>query len=116
MLEKLTKLIVYKSILGELRVPHPATSMVDRTVEDADFQGREDQQRPATERAEQILQETTLEEKVDFVGGYKQLGIRSIPRLGIPSIWCSDATSGLRSFPGGTAFLSGVAMAATWDP
>jgi beta-glucosidase len=115
-LEKLTKLIVYKSILGELRVPHPATSMVDRTVEDADFQGREDRQRPATERAEQILQEMTLEEKVDFVGGYKQLGIRSIPRLGIPSIWCSDATSGLRSFPGGTAFLSGIAMAATWDP
>lgn len=116
MFEKLTKNLVYKAVTGQLKIPHESNTMVNRTVEDAEFNGRDDRHLPAQERAEQILALMTLEEKVRFVGGYKQLGIHPIPRLGLPSVWCSDATSGMRCFPGGTAFLAGMAMAATWDP
>lgn len=113
--EKFLQKQVFKAIVGEPLIPDESLAMLKSQVEDIDFMGRDDADIPASERVKTIMQEMTLEEKVRMVGGYKKLGIYPLSRLGLPSIWASDATSGLRCFPGGIAFLSGVAMAATWD-
>ena len=116
MLENFLRKEVFKRIVGdEFGQADTAASVLEK-VEDVDFQGRDDGDIPAEQRVDQLLSEMTLEEKVRFAGGYKQMGIQRIERLGLPTIWCSDATSGLRCFPGGTAFLAGIAMAASWDP
>ena len=116
MLENFLRMEVFKRIVGdEFGRADTAASVLEK-VEDADFLGRKDGNKPAEQRVEHLLAEMTLEEKVRFAGGYEQMAIQRIERLGLPTIWCSDATSGLRCFPGGTAFLAGVAMAASWDP
>ena len=66
--------------------------------------------------ARMILEELTFQEKASFITGYSSLAIHPVPRLGLPSLWSSDATSGLRCFSGGTAFPAPLAMAATWNP
>ncbi|PIE05249.1 MAG: beta-glucosidase, partial [Spirochaetales bacterium] len=84
-------------------------------VEDLDFPGLKAAGRSAEEQAASILEAMTFEEKAGFISGYKSLGIRALPRLGLPSVWMSDATSGVRSYGPAAAFPSGVAMAASWD-
>ena len=86
------------------------------SVEDTDFQGLPPDSRPPEERAEGVLSTMSLEEKLSFVTGYKSLAIRALPRLGLPSVWMSDASSGPRSFGATTAFPSPIAMAASWNP
>ncbi len=71
--------------------------------------------RPAAERAEAVLRGMTLEEKIDMLGGIDSMGIRGVERLGLPTVWCSDASSGVRCFGPGTAFPAFVAMTATWN-
>ncbi len=71
--------------------------------------------RPPAERVEEVLRQLSLEEKIDLLGGVDSMGVRGIARLGLPTIWCSDASSGVRCFGPGTAFPAFVAMAATWD-
>ncbi len=85
-------------------------------VEDQDFVAFRDADLPVEERVEKLIDDLTIEEKIKLLGGYKAMGIHPIPRLGLPSVWCSDATPGLRCFPGGTAFPGGLTMAATWNP
>jgi beta-glucosidase len=116
MWETFVKKQVFKAITGDLKVSNESLATMFESVEDTDFMGREDGHLPAEQRADAILAAMTLEETIAFAGGYTKMAIRAVPRLGLPSIWCSDATSGLRCFPGGTAFPAGVAMAATWDP
>jgi beta-glucosidase len=57
----------------------------------------------------------TTAEKIDFLGGYRAMGIRSVPTAGLPSVWMSDATSGPRCYGASTAFPSASALAATWN-
>jgi beta-glucosidase len=92
---------------------------------------------PADERADLVLKEMTLGEKIALVHGnnMKRRGIPGpnfhlgnggagfalgVPRLGIPIIQMSDAASGVRnSAENGrysTALPSNLASAATWDP
>lgn len=115
MLEELQKKKLSNIINGESIGNDTSDAMHKETVEDADFMGWEDSGQTVEERVETLISAMTLEEKVRMLGGYKALGIHGIPRLGLPSIWCSDATAGLRCFPDGTAFPSGVAMAAAWN-
>jgi len=91
----------------------------------------------ADERAEMVLKELTLDEKIDLVHGEGMPGwgkprpnaylgnggagfVLDVPRLGIPKIQMSDAAYGLRmSADNGrysTALPSNVASAASWDP
>jgi beta-glucosidase len=63
-----------------------------------------------------ILQKMTLEEKIDYIGGYQDFYIRSIPRLGVPAIKMSDGPIGLRNDGPATTLAGGIALAATWDP
>jgi beta-glucosidase len=67
-------------------------------------------------RVDSILQRMTLEEKIDYIGGYQDFYVRSIPRLGLPAIKMSDGPIGLRNDGPATALSGGIALAATWDP
>ena len=73
----------------------------------------------AGEQATKLMQLMTPEERLEFVGG-TGMGIRAVPRLGIPALNFMDASCGLRleeSRPiRSTAFPCTLLLAATWDP
>jgi beta-glucosidase len=117
-MQVLSKFIIktmHKTIVGELKIKHKNLMEAKDFGEDSDFIGQAAVGLYPRGRVDALLGEMTLLEKIQFVGGYEKFAIHPLPRLGLPSIWSSDATSGLRCFTGGTAFLSGLAMAATWD-
>jgi beta-glucosidase len=72
------------------------------------------------ERADELIAEMTLEEKVSLIGG-AGFTTHAIERLGIPLLTMSDGPNGVRNAPGNfppvgaCAFPAGVALAATWD-
>jgi beta-glucosidase len=66
-------------------------------------------------RAELILKQMTLEEKIDYIGGVDSFFIRGIPRLGVPRLKMADGPAGVRNFGPATAMAGGIALAATWD-
>ncbi len=69
------------------------------------------------DRAKALVKQMTLEEKINFVGGYKD-GFHTMPveRLGIPQIRLADGPQGVRNNTKSTLFACGVAAAATWNP
>ena len=69
----------------------------------------------AKRRAAELVSKMTLEEKLDYIGGYKSFYIRPIERLGIPEIRMADGPQGVRNNTKSTMFASGVAVAATWN-
>jgi beta-glucosidase len=74
----------------------------------------------ADERADQLIAEMTLPEKVSLIGG-AGFTTHAIERLGIPLFTMSDGPGGVRNAPGpnppnACAFPAGAALAATWDP
>jgi beta-glucosidase len=73
------------------------------------------------QRADQILQQLSLQEKVSLLSGKGNGFITyAIPRLGITGFDMSDGPQGVRNGPGNInqacAFPCGAALAATWDP
>jgi beta-glucosidase len=92
---------------------------------------------PPDQRADMVLKEMTLDEKIDLVHGEGMPGwgkprpnaylgnggagfVLGVPRLGIPIIQMSDAAYGVRSSAENgrysTALPSDVAAASSWDP
>ena len=67
------------------------------------------------DRAAAIVKQMTLEEKIDYVGGYQAWYVREIPRLGLPAVRMADGPQGVRNNTKSTLYPSGVAAAATWD-
>ncbi|HUB24531.1 MAG TPA: glycoside hydrolase family 3 C-terminal domain-containing protein, partial [Tepidisphaeraceae bacterium] len=73
------------------------------------------------QRADALIGQMTLEEKISLIGGAADgFSTHSIPRLGIPSFHMSDGPQGVRNGPGeppphACAFPCGAALAATWD-
>jgi beta-glucosidase len=67
-------------------------------------------------RAESLLRQMTLEEKIDLLGGVDGFFIRGLPRLGIPRLKMADGPIGVRNFGPATTMAGGVALAATWNP
>ena len=67
------------------------------------------------DRAAAVVKQMTLEEKIDYIGGYKRWYVRAIPRLGLPAVRMADGPQGVRNNTKSTLYPSGVAAAATWD-
>lgn len=70
----------------------------------------------AKSRAAELVKRMTLEEKIDYIGGYNDFYIRAVPRLGIPEIRMADGPQGVRNDTRSTMYASGIAAAATWSP
>ena len=66
-------------------------------------------------RAAEIVAQMTLEEKVNYVGGYENWYVRAIERLGLPEVRMADGPQGVRNNTKSTLYPSGIAAAATWD-
>lgn len=57
----------------------------------------------------------TLEEKIEFIGGYKQFNIMPVERLGIPEIHFADGPVGIRNFGKSTSYPATITLAASFD-
>ena len=67
------------------------------------------------QRAEAILKQMTLREKIDYIGGYNTFYIRAIPRLNVPEIRMADGPQGVRNNTKSTLYPCGVATTSTWN-
>jgi beta-glucosidase len=68
------------------------------------------------ERARALTALMTVQEKLDYIGGVDSFCVRPLQRLGLPPIWMSDATSGVRGVDAPvTTFMAAVAMAASFN-
>jgi len=76
-------------------------------------------QEPLDETTEQrvtsLLNQMTLEEKLDYIGGENSMYIRAIERLGLPEIKMSDGPMGICSHGKSTCYPGGICLAATWN-
>ncbi|MDE5733870.1 MAG: glycoside hydrolase family 3 C-terminal domain-containing protein, partial [Duncaniella sp.] len=67
------------------------------------------------DRVEDLLGKMTVEEKIDYIGGFKGFYIRAIPRLGVPEIKLTDGPVGTHKDGRSTAYPAGVLTASTWN-
>ena len=67
-------------------------------------------------RVDSILAKMTLEEKIDYIGGFEDFYVRAIPRLGVHAVKMSDGPIGVRNYGPATTMAGGIALAASWDP
>lgn len=67
-------------------------------------------------RAEAILKQMTIEEKIDLLGGVNGFDVRGVPRLGLPVLATGDGAFGVRRQTRSNAMAGGIALAATWNP
>ncbi len=90
-------------------------AMAGNSLEDSHIVPDLDHSLPAEEKAWIILQQMTLAEKIEMLGGEDNLAIKANQRLKLPKVWCSDASAGVRCFKRATAFPVPVAMTASWN-
>ncbi len=69
----------------------------------------------AEDRVEDLLGRMTLEEKIDYIGGFNGFYIREIERLGVPQIKLTDGPVGTHKDGRSTAYPAGVLTASTWN-
>lgn len=69
----------------------------------------------AERRAEALLQQMSLEEKIILLGGSEGLYSHPLPRLNIPAFRMSDGPVGVHDYGLTTAYPAGIALAASWD-
>lgn len=66
-------------------------------------------------RAKAIVEKMTLEEKLDYIGGFNDFSIRAIPRLNLPEIKMADGPQGIRNNTKSTMYPAGILSASTWN-
>jgi beta-glucosidase len=76
---------------------------------------------PAETRIESLIEQMTLAEKLQMLGGDGKFDSMGVPRLGIAGFKMSDGPTGianamLETGPRATAFPASVALAASWNP
>ena len=57
----------------------------------------------------------SLEEKIEFIGGYHSFNIRAFEKYGIPEIRMADGPLGVRNYGASTAYPASITLAASWD-
>jgi beta-glucosidase len=67
-------------------------------------------------RVESVLNQMTLEEKIDMLGGVDDFFVRALPRLGLPRLKMADGPIGVRNYGPATTMAAGIALTATWNP
>ena len=72
-------------------------------------------QNTTEEKVEELLSQMTLQEKLDYIGGYKGFYIRGVERLGLPQIKMSDGPLGVRNYGPTTAYPASIGIAASWN-
>jgi len=100
--EKLLRLslalaIVLIASVTRAQAPPPADADVEREVES-------------------LLNQMTIEEKVDLLGGTNFFDVAGIGRLGMPLLHTADGPIGVRNDGPATVMTAGIALAATWNP
>ena len=68
-----------------------------------------------TKRVTRILDQMSVKEKVEFIGGYNDFNIRPFAKYGIPEIHMADGPMGVRNNGPSTAFPASITLAASWD-
>lgn len=66
-------------------------------------------------RANTLLKNMTLREKLIYVGGIDWMYTKDIPRLGIPRVKMSDGPQGLGTWGKSTAYPCALMLASTWN-
>ena len=67
-------------------------------------------------RAEDLLKQMSLEEKISYISGETPFSLRPVERLGIPRILLADGPQGIRNHcDHSTLYPCGIAAAATWN-
>ncbi|MBI9040975.1 glycoside hydrolase family 3 protein [Lutibacter sp.] len=77
----------------------------------------------ASKKADEILTQLTIEEKINLIGGHNWFFIEGIDKFGIPKLYLSDATQGVHirkelsgQLEKSTAFPCPILLASTWNP
>jgi beta-glucosidase len=68
------------------------------------------------QRVNDIVSKMTLEQKLDYIGGYHDFYIRAVPQAGLPALKMSDGPVGVRNYGPSTTYAAGIALAASWNP
>lgn len=66
-------------------------------------------------RADELLKNLTLREKLVYIGGINWMYTRAFPRLGIPAIKMSDGPQGLGTWGASTAYPCALMLASSWN-
>jgi len=66
-------------------------------------------------KIDDLIGKMTLEEKIDFIGGYQDFHIRAVPRLGIPQTNMADGPVGVRNYGPSTTYPAAINLVASWD-
>lgn len=72
-------------------------------------------QNQTEEMVNELLKQMTLQEKLEYIGGFREFYIRGIERLDLPEIKMSDGPMGVRNYGATTAYPASIAIAASWN-
>ena len=66
-------------------------------------------------RAEALVSQMTLDEKIGMIAGERSFYLRGVERLGIPAIRIADGPQGVRNNTKSTLYPCGILTASTWN-